>query len=497
MRNFFDITRKVSYKKYTPSIKHIEVPRMKSKFSLFTTIALLSMTITVSGCNNQQSTQAPPVTTTGETEISFGGDTVEILETPSKTNKTETVQESNTTLFHGSQLRKVDPASQKPPLILKTFKFDGIIRKWINNGYASSLTTVNLDTIDLILGRAEANLVFSNGKWQQTENNIAHRDPGRTARKDNVGRNNTGLFSVSCFTNRPKDTILREECIKIFKENSVTVNDIAKMNIEQLREFYFKNKMPIVLTNVYLKDFKSSAEAMISILQEIGFTNLTFSEYIASLDSANQMGLGGATKLMRIYYDLRDLNRDEILECINTLKVTPKDGIFLTGFGYQINLNQSDLKSVRFGLARLIYSNTLGDKSTFLVAQDNWLNDAAKRWTFGSLVRDYPNLTDEIKAEVNAKNKTVQWEKVKFYATTVSGKAAVEVLEITDVKTTVLFKKQYTPKTNFHEYNSAKVAFGDSIRRFASLPQSVEELNAMVADTPRFLKEYREFYGVK
>ncbi|MGL4758521.1 MAG: hypothetical protein ACRCXZ_04245 [Patescibacteria group bacterium] len=413
--------------------------------------------------------------------------------------------------FKGFKLRIVDSSTQIPPKKWGLVNKKGFVRDWINIGpQPTNLSKVVFKTPDLIFGRAEANTLFPED-WEASENLLNHNDPGRSKRKDRFGLVNTGFFSVNCFADRPTDSILRETCAAVFKKQGVTISQLVAMNKDQLREFYYKTKLPLILSVEYSNALRSNANYIIDQMSANGIhqESTTTSMYLFFIDQANQLGPGspsnedGAVRLIKIFDVLRGFKKADLLQKLQDSGIIGEDKIFYTGFGYPVNLNEVPDDFIRGSLARVIYHSTdisfeqfakTPSKTNFknFSSTDKWLYQAAGRWTFNSLKNDYPNIQKEINDELALTQKNLVPHTLSYEGVKKDGMIVVSVKQ----EDKVLLTKSYKPLAKTRSYTAQQVAFGDPLRRMAALPQSNEELELMISKTDAFVNKLLKFFGL-
>jgi hypothetical protein len=385
------------------------------------------------------------------------------------------------------------------PKVFGEFNDDTIIPNWYKLYSTTSenpieLIKVQFNIVDLIMGRNEGNFIYhpKTDKWYMSKDIVHSKDPGFTRSKNGVGLANAGPASVNCFNNRPEDTILRPVCVTLFKDTGSSMGEFAKLDNDGRTDQFYKMKAGIYLGNMYQSILRKNSKSIISTLKSTGMGGLSTSLKLVYIDQSNQLGLGGATKLARLDKSYWKLTKAQILSRLFGIGIGNKEGIFITGKGESLDLNQVPLAMLRVAYARVQWHNGLGDLTHFKTS-DKWLERAAKRWTFATLLKDQPNLKKEIMAEIVKSYGEQDWTEVQFNGTKINDQIAVEVSS-GDKK---LFTSTY-PIGSGKEYYAVDVAFGDIMRRIASLPQSQQEFNKMKASSIPFLRdEYYQFFGLK
>jgi hypothetical protein len=460
------------------------------RFLLITGVATLALT----SCGKKDEVAVAPQP---DSTVQFSFDSNQPLVAAKPADKpVEADNKKAFTEFKGKKLRIADASTQTPPKKYGLVYRKGFIREWIDlggdNSSGASLVKMKLHPIDLILGRGEGNVGFDSIKWYLTINQVVHKDPGFTAREDGFGRVNTSFFSTNCFNDRPTDTQLRRYCSEVFKYKGLSISQVAAMDENQLRELFYETKLPIILGNDYLVGFKSNANGVIGKLSEAGFSNFSFTENLFFLDQANQLGFGGVSELIDEYGRLPS-DKETLLKKLRDLKIVGEDNIFYTGYGYPIDLDEVTKQQIRLAFSRVTYHNTNGSSTVFDSPQ-SWLTRAAQKWSYNSLKKDYPDMHAQMQAELKKINPKADVDGA-FYGGIQKGDQ-VEVFA--KLGTKIVVTKKFKPLGKSRSYTAAQVAFGDPFRRLSTFPQSTEELDAMIKDTPRFLKDdFYGFYNVK
>jgi hypothetical protein len=479
--------------------------KLKSTLSLLFLLGVFGLT----ACGNKEnkSAQVQPTQESSTVQFSFGDDKPQGSDVQALANTAKDPAKKEFFDYKGKQLRIVDPSTQTPPNKYGLVYRKGLIREWIDlggdNSSGQALLKMKLHVIDLMLGGGEGNSGFDSKNWYMTKNHTVHIDPGYTARPDGFGRVNTGFVSVNCFMDRPTDQQIRKYCAEVFKYKGLSVAQVAAMNIDQLRDLYYETKLPILLGNDYAVGFKSNAESVLNKLNAAGLlADFSLTENLFFIDQANQLGLGGVSELIKEYKSLNKTGADgkqipptkeSLLKSMQKLKIIGEDNIFYTGYGFPVNLNEVTRAQIQLAYSRVIYHNTRGSSTVFDSPQ-SWLTKAAHKWTYNSLKKDYPNMHTDIGTELKKIDPKVDLDNA-FYGGIQKGDQ-IEVFA--KVGTKIVVTKKYKPLGKSRAYTAAQVAFGDPFRRLSTLPQTSEQLDAMIKDTPRFLKEdFYGFYNVK
>jgi hypothetical protein len=454
---------------------------MKNLRSLVTVFASLGL-LTLTSCNDNQ---VPKVTTI----VTSSGQTVEV-------NKLQF------TTYQGKQWLVATPNINKSPKVFGEFNDGTIIPNWYKLRSSTSdnpedLLKVQFNIVDLLMGRNEGNFIYDEdtSKWYMSLDIVHSKDPGFTRSQNGVGLANAGPASVNCFADRPEDQKLRPICATLFKQTGSSLSEFSKLDSAGRTDQFYKMKAGIYLGNLYQSVLRKNSQSIISILNSTGMGNLSTSLKLVYIDQSNQLGLGGATRLARLDKSYWSLTKADILKRIKGIGVGDSDGIFVTGQGQSINLNNIPLAMLRVAYARVQWHNGHGDLTNFS-SGDRWLERAAKRWSFASLLKDSPKLKDEIKASIVSKSGEQDWSEVQFKATPdnlTPSKVNIEVSK----GDTILFTAQHDLGSG-RNYQAVDVAFGDILRRIASLPQSQQEFNEMKQSSQEFLdKEYYQAFGLK
>lgn len=398
-------------------------------------------------------------------------------------------QSSNTIKYQGKSWSKVG-ASGAASSTYEEFNDPELLTQWYDSFRSVSnnpdeLLRVQLTTLDLIMGNTEGNTTFNNSikKWQIGYNLIMHTDPGFSARPDGFGKVNTGIISVNCFKDRPKDTELKQVCQNVFNRAGTTLEKVIAMSESERRDFFYKNNLAIILGNQHLSSLRNQSAYIVDYLDNIGLGDISTTAKLVYIDQVNQLGLAGAKKLADIDRALLELSREELIGRFRSLGIVDTEYMFLTGYGARINFKKVPTNILRIAFARVQWHNTRGDMTNF-ESGHTWLNNYAREWTYDSLKKDYPNLEKEIKAAIVNEYGAQDWKTYRFTATG-SPDETIKV-EVFNANNDVAFTKNYKPK-NAHYYTDQKVATSDIMRRIAQVPQSQVTYNAMKADTSRFL----------
>jgi hypothetical protein len=349
------------------------------------------------------------------------------------------------------------------------------------------LKKVQLTTLDLIFGNTEGNTTFNHNtkKWQLAYNLIMHNDPGFSARKDSFGKVNTGIISVNCFDDRPKDTILKPVCDNIFKAAGVTLEQVIAMSETKRRDFFFNNKMAIVVGNQHLSQLRNQSAYITDYLDNVGLGGVSTTIKLFYIDQVNQLGLAGAKRLANIDAEMLPLSREDLISRFRGLGIIDSENIFLTGYNQRIDFNTVPTSMLRVTFARVMWHNTRGNIQYF-ESGHTWLNQYAREWTYSSLKKDYPDMEQDIKEQIEKSKGKQNWTNYRFTAT--GGPEETIIVEVFGPNGEIEFTSKYKP-FNAHYFTDQKVATSDVIRRLAQIPQSQAVYNAMKADTKRFLNK--------
>jgi hypothetical protein len=344
-----------------------------------------------------------------------------------------------------------------------------------------------LNVIDLLFGNAEGNIEYNreSGLWEINEDFWFHMEPGQSKRKqDNLGLVNAGLASVSCFKDRPNDTIINQLCVNVLKKEGLTLAQFGKLSQQERSDVYHKMKMAIYLSLQYQSGLRNSSKAIIKELDILKIKRTTSTEMFF-IDQTNQLGLGGAKSLAKIYKSIDKLNHKQLLARIRQYGIMTEQGIFTGGYGQKIDLNNIPDSQLRSALSRVLWHNTRGTSKVF-VSGHPWLNDVSRKWTYNTVLKDNPDLKAEIKSYITEKFGEQDMDKLRYSAVGL-GEDKVIVQVFKDKQ--VLYTKTMAIGEQFHYFTDQKVAFADSLRRITTLPQSQEEYNAMKAASVPFLKD--------
>jgi hypothetical protein len=418
---------------------------------------------------------------------------------PNNGNNSEDTTNALQFTMYQNQSWLVNAPTPQGPKVFGEFNDGTIIPDWYKLYSSTSndpteLIKVQFNIVDLLMGRSEGNFIYDpeSVRWYMSKDIVHSKDPGFTRSQNGVGLANAGPASVNCFADRPEDTILRPICTTLFKNTGSSMDEFAKLNNDGRTDQFYKMKAGIYLGNMYQSILRKNSKSIISTLNSTGMGGLSTSLKLVYIDQSNQLGLGGATKLARLDKSYWSLTKAQILSRLYGIGVGNKEGIFVTGKGESLDLNQVPLAMLRVAYARVQWHNGRGDLTHF-VSGDKWLERAAKRWTFASLLKGQPNLKKEIMADIVKTYGEQDWTEVQFKGAKINDQIVVEVSN-GDKK---LFTSTY-PIGSGKEYYAVDVAFGDIIRRIASLPQSQAEFNMMKAASVSFLRdEYYQHFGLK
>jgi hypothetical protein len=396
---------------------------------------------------------------------------------------------SNTITYQGKIWSRVG-ASGAASSIYEEFNDPELLTQWYQGFRSTSadpkeLLKVQLSTLDLIFGNTEGNTTFNRGtkKWQIAYNLIMHNDPGFSARKDGFGKVNTGIVSVNCFNNRPTDTLLKPVCANIFKNAGTTLEKVIAMPEAKRRNFFYNNKMAIVVGNQHLSQLRNQSAYIIDYLDNIGLGDVSTTIKLFYIDQVNQLGLAGAKKLADIDRTMIDLSHEELVARFRNLGIIDSEFQFLTGYGARIDFNNVPTSILRVAFARVMWHNTRGDVNNF-ESGHTWLNTYARAWTYQTLKKDYPDMEADIKEQITNELGAQNWNNYRFTAT--GGPEETIKVEVFNLANDIAFTANYKP-FNAHYYTDQKVATSDVMRRMAQIPQSQAIYDAMKADTNRFL----------
>jgi hypothetical protein len=349
-------------------------------------------------------------------------------------------------------------------------------------------TQINI--IDLLFGNAEGNIEFIRNEayWNISDDFWFHMEPGQSKRKqDNLGLVNAGISSVSCFKDRPNDQIVNQLCVNLLKKQGYTLESFAKLPQYKRVEVYYKAKMAIYLSLQYQSGLRNGSKEIQAELNRLGIKRSTSIEMFF-IDQTNQLGLGGAKQLAKIYKSLEKLDQKQLLARIRQYGISDADGVFTGGYGQKIDLKPVPAALLRAAFSRVMWHNTRGTDKVFASGHP-WLNDVSRKWTFNMVIKDNPTLKAEIKEYVEENFKGVDFDKLKFSAVQV-GDDNVTVQAFNDKK--VVFSKTMKVGPQFNNFTDQKVAFADPFRRITTLPQSQEEYNLMKQASVNFLRD--EFF---
>jgi hypothetical protein len=363
--------------------------------------------------------------------------------------------------------------------------------KAVTSDSPTEVLKTKLNVIDLLFGNAEGNIEYNreNGQWEINEDFWFHMEPGQSKRKqDNLGLVNAGIASVSCFKDRPTDQVVNQLCVNVLKKEGLTLATFAKLPQAQRIEVYKKMKMAIYLSLQYQAGLRNNSKPMIAELDSLKIKRQTSTD-LFFIDQTNQLGLGGAKQLAKIYKSLEKLNHKQLLARIRTYGIMTQDGIFTGGYGQKIDLNPIPDSQLRAALSRVLWHNTRGTATTFISGHP-WLNDVSRKWSYNTVLKDYPDLKAEIKTYITETFGNIDQDKLKYSA--VGQGEDKFIVQVFDGKK-VLFAKVVMAGVNSHYFTDQKVAFADTLRRITTLPQSQIEYNDMKAASTEFLTE--QFYS--
>jgi hypothetical protein len=403
--------------------------------------------------------------------------------------------------YKGTNYLIVGSSNQGPPTQYGSFKNDSIINDWINSySYTGSDISLNskvkLGWMDLNSGNTEGNSAFikATNKFALTTNFLYHLESVKSGRSiDNAGSVNSGLSSGSCFTNRPKDSIVNPICTKVFAQNKITLNQFGKMSDAEKKAFLLKTKLPLYLTNYNSSVMKQSAKELLKHSKNLGMNDQDTSISIYYIDQINQLGLSGAKRLVTIDRKYKNYTKQQSLQAFRKLGITDRNGIFTTGYGAQIDFNTMPSNVLRLIYSRAMYLNNRGNENEYITAQP-WLQDAARRWTYGSVARDYPNLTNTIKEEISKTQSNINFDEYAFEGTVGPDETQIRLEVRNKLTRKLIYTKNYPIIRYAHFYTDQKVATADAIRRYGNFPQNIVELNTMLLDVNNFYKE--RFYPI-
>jgi hypothetical protein len=385
---------------------------------------------------------------------------------------------------------------KKPPKKFELFNDPKIIPEWISLRSSTSnnpkeLLQVQLNLIDLLMAKSEGNAgyVESIDSFLASKASIFSEDPGFSGSGNGSGLANAGFASVNCYANRPIDTIMREVCTTLFKEIGSSMDEFVKLDEDGKTELFYKMKLGVYLGNMYQSILRKNASSMMQKLQSEGLGNTSTTVKLVFIDQSNQLGLGGATKLLRLYNSLLGTPKKELLTKLNNIGFGSNQGVFVTGYGESINLNELPDDLLRLTYARIKWHNGSGTESNFN-STDKWLYRAAKRWTFGA----YSRVNVDVKKQLIQEVGSTDGRDLEFRAVKTDG----DKLEVT------VLKNDQTVLTKTYDYQSTKiykgvdVAGGDILRRIGTFAISQEQFNKMEPASRKFFKNYYyQSYGLK
>ena len=351
----------------------------------------------------------------------------------------------------------------------------------------AEVVKTKLNVIDLLFGNAEGNVVYNRTTqmWEISEDFWYHIEPGQSKRKsDNLGLVNAGIASVSCFKDRPNDQMVNQLCVNLLKKEGLTMATFAKLPVQERIAVYKKMKMAIYLSFQYQSGLRANSKAIIAELDALKIKRMTSTDMFF-VDQVNQLGLGGAKSLAKIYKGLENLNQKQLLARIRTYGIMSREGIFTGGYGQKIDLNLVPASQLRAALSRVLFHNTRGTATVFSSGHP-WLNDVSRKWTYNLVAKDHPTLKAEIKEYITETFGNQDFDKLKYSAVG-QGEDRFIVQVFKDGK--VLFSKMVSAGEFSHYFTDQKVAFADSFRRITTLPQSQQEYNAMKSQAVTFLND--------
>jgi hypothetical protein len=447
----------------------------KSLFAIASVFALLMLT----SCNDNK---VPKVTTF----VPSSGSNQEVTQKPQ--------ENPGYVEYKGFKWYIPSKDDKKPPKKFELFTDPKIIPEWINLKSSTSnnpkeLLQVQMNLIDLLMAKSEGNAgyVESLDTFLASKASIYSEDPGFS--KSGRGLANAGFASVNCYNNRPIDTIMREVCTTLFKEVGSSMDEFLKLDEDGKTELFYKMKLGVYLGNMYQSILRKNAASMMQKLNAEGLGNTSTTVKLVFIDQSNQLGLGGATKLLRLYKSLLGIPKKDLLTKLSNIGFGNSQGVFVTGYGENINLSELPDDLLRLTYARIKWHNGSGTETNF-DSTDKWLYRAAKRWTFGAFGRANPEVKKQLIQEVGA----TDGRDLEFRAVKTDG----DKLEVTVLKNdqTVLTKTYDYQSTTI--YKGVDVAGGDILRRIGTFAISQQQFNKMEPASRKFFTNYYyQSYGLK
>jgi hypothetical protein len=399
--------------------------------------------------------------------------------------------------FEGKRWLVPGPQNQKPPKSFGIFTYDQIITEWLNAplGNTSSLealTKTKHTGLDYIKYTTEGNLF----EKYPTINFNRHVDPGKTKSQDKYGKVNSGGDSVNCFTDRPTDLIVSKVCLLLFQKAGITRDQIGKMSHEEQAKLYYKYKFGIHVSNFYAISLRKESKTVLSAISN-NLAEISTTEKIYFLDQLNQLGLGSTLKYINIYKDVRKLSKADVIEKMKKYNISIYDGHIYTGFGYLVNLDDIPAPILKMAFSKAVYHNK-GTK-TNPIPNAAWLTTGGRKWTFGQLNRENPELLPLIQKKIKEINPNIDIDNLKYLAikNEKGDMYKVKVID-NDTEELVYTQSEEIPPSEYNiEYTPFDVAFLDSFRRIYKIPATKEEAIQLMKDSDEIAKNIHEQFNYK
>ena len=287
--------------------------------------------------------------------------------------------------FRGSPYLQVGTGNLGITNELNTFYYQGAIDKWLirNSPNAFDIDDnlgMQLSAVDFIHGATEGNMSYNKNtkKWLLTNNFISHLEPSGSGRTyDNLGAYNTGITSTNCYIDRPTDTDLNPLCKQVFVNNQTNEYGVGSFGTERRRNFFYDNKLPLLLSNYKAITIKQNAIALNDHIYAQGLGSQATSIKLFYIDQINQLGFDGAKKLVNLEKKYKTYSRDNLLTIFKKLKVTNSSNVFTNSSGTKFDFDNMGTDVIRLLLSRTQYFNALESDNDF-DSKQQWISDIAR-----------------------------------------------------------------------------------------------------------------------
>jgi hypothetical protein len=370
-----------------------------------------------------------------------------------------------------------------PSINYNVFNNDLIIKLWLNanTGTTDNLETINkaqITALDISFFRAEGNVK----KKKKTSNFDHHVDPGQSGSYDGYGLVNAGGFSNNCFRDRNRDQFVSKVCQILFQKSKTNRTKVGAMSNQARRKYYIKYRFGLYLTKFHLISFKREGKIILQELDSNGLSNISTTEKIYFLDQLNQLGMSRTRKLIEVYKQVILLNKQEVLNRMESLGIATYDGYIYTAGGQKISIDNTPLPIIKLAVAKVIFHNQ-GTLDNF-VPNVTWLEPTSKRWTYLQLTREYPQLNNYIIKALKKQNSKTSINNLQFHAKKINNYFQIEVKTRSNK---VIYTSQITSKYNIG-FNQVDVPFLDALRRLTQIPQTEAQSNDLIKEAPEIVK---------